>query len=68
MTDERGTCRYCRREGLRLTDKGLVWPHRSNSGDLCPPDAPLVDSVRLPDYYPAAHNVPNRTGHKRKLK
>lgn len=48
MTDDRGTCRHCRREGLRLTEKGLVWPHRSHKGDLCPAAPPLDDTTNEP--------------------
>lgn len=48
MTDDRGTCRHCRREGLRLTEKGLVWPHRSHKGELCPAAPPLDDTTHEP--------------------
>lgn len=37
MDDTRVTCPQCRRQDLRVTDKGLVFPHWTNKGDLCPP-------------------------------
>lgn len=40
MEEPRGTCPTCGRQRLRLTEKGLIWPHLSKAGDLCPIASP----------------------------
>lgn len=64
MTDERGTCKHCKRQNLRLTEKGLIWPHRNKADEVCPPDTPYVNTVALPDYYQAEERP--RKGRKEK--